>query len=65
MHATILLLSNVIMEVQEALLNSCTIGDFEAASTYLQQCIQYGVDLNFVMDDGTSLVARTVISAGI
>ena len=53
------------MELVEGLLEACSSGDPVIVSSYLQQSIQYGIDLNFITNEGLTLLTHTIIAAGI
>ena len=48
----------------QQLVDACSTGDPSAAAECLQQCLQYGIDLNFVTEEGLTLVSHTIVSAG-
>lgn len=52
------------MEYQQALLEYCNAGDAASVEACIQQFKQYGLDLNFITDNGRNLVAETVVFAG-
>ena len=53
------------MELVEGLLEACSSGDPVLVSSYLQQSIQYGIDLNFATNEGFTLLTHTITAAGI
>ena len=53
------------MELVEGLLEACSSGDPVIVSSYLQQSNQYGIDLNFITNEGLTLLTHTIIAAGI
>ena len=52
------------MELVDGLLEACSSGDPVIVSSYLQQGIQYGIDLNFITNEGFTLLTHTITAAG-